>query len=193
MVCFRGDLIASKGDRFPGFCFNISRDNSVVIPSRLLLSACCVITPLPFLIGPASLPQILVAGFTVFKMQRSVSRLNVVGLVFALVGAVRYTIVSRREKKRRERRDAISSGSAKKAAQPPRGKGPAAPLLPVTAASTTAVKIPSSARGSSVMVNGKRTVGGDERKGGKVDGEKVKTKPWSWWSRNKSDASRRNR
>eukprot|EP00903_Cladosiphon_okamuranus_P013570 g12640.t1 len=35
-----------------------------------------------------ALKQILVAAFTVFKMKRSVSRLNIVGLVLALIGAL---------------------------------------------------------------------------------------------------------
>lgn len=136
------------------------------------------------------LPQILVAAFTVFKMQRSVSRLNIVGLVLVLFGAVRYTIISQRERKMREKRDAVSAGSGKKAAQPDRSNGIAASLLPIT------VKSPAPARGG-ILVNGKRSgsgkKGGDGGKDGNVGGAKAKVKGWSWWNGDSGDASRRNR
>eukprot|EP00752_Nemacystus_decipiens_P009100 g8124.t1 len=149
-----------------------------------------------------ALKQILVAAFTVYKMQRSVSRLNVVGLVLALIGAVRYTVISRRERKMREKRDAISPGLAKKerSAKPKpessygsgsgSGSGSAAPLLPVT------VKNPAPTHGS-ILVNGKRSGkrggGWSKGKGGRVDGEKAKAKAWSWWNGKSGDASRRDR
>ena len=133
------------------------------------------------------------AAFTVFKMQRSVSRLNVVGLVLALIGAVRYTIISQRERKISEKHDAKSPGLAKKAAKPEgRGDGSAAPLLPIT------VEAPAPAH-SSILVNGKRSGkrGGEGRKGGKADVKtamaKVKAESWRWWSGQSGDPSRRNR
>lgn len=128
-------------------------------------------------------------------MQRSVSRLNVVGLVLVLIGAVRYTIISQRERKMREKRDEMSSGlaSAKKAAKPETSNGSAAPLLPITAVKTSAP-----AHGK-ILVNGKRSGkrGGDGREGGKgtVDdaNANAKAKAWSWWNGKSGDASRRNR
>lgn len=124
-------------------------------------------------------------------MQRSVSRLNIVGVVLALIGAVRYTIISQRERKMREKRDAMSSSSAKKAAQPERSNGSSDSLLPTT------VKTPAPARGG-ILVNGKRSGkskrGDDGSKGGEAGGEKVNAKPWSWWNGHENgDASRRNR
>lgn len=137
---------------------------------------------------PRPRPQILVIAFSVFRMHRPVSRLNILGLFLVLLGAVRYTIISRREKRLREKR---GLGSVKKSAQSKASNGFAAadpssaPLLP-----TTVVKTPTIGTVGGVMVNGKgsKIRGGGERKVTKGEG---KTVGWSWWAGKKGDASRR--
>lgn len=86
--------------------------------------------------------------FTVVRMHRSVSRLNVLGLLLVLVGAVRYTIVSRKEKRKREtipakkvkvpprgqeaKRQQVIAGGGKRTGGQSVGVSSAAPLLPTT-------------------------------------------------------------
>ncbi|CAM9773861.1 unnamed protein product, partial [Ectocarpus fasciculatus] len=82
-----------------------------------------------------ALKQILVVAFSVLRMNRSVSRLNVLGLVLVLVGAVRYTIVSRSERRRGEKSGATAAGPAGKKAARHHPSASSAPVLPTTVAS----------------------------------------------------------
>ncbi|CAB1098536.1 unnamed protein product [Ectocarpus sp. CCAP 1310/34] len=113
-------------------------------------------------------------------MKRSVSRLNFLGLVLVLVGAVRYTIVSRSERRSREKRGATSADSV----------GNKASVLPTTVPSIG----PSDAR---VVVNGKRAGAkrgdGDIRRGGGWAISRAMAWGSGWWGGEKGDASRRDR
>ncbi|CAN0542980.1 unnamed protein product [Ectocarpus sp. 12 AP-2014] len=133
-----------------------------------------------------ALKQILVVAFSVLRMNRSVSRMNVIGLVLVLVGAVRYTIVSRSERRSREKRGATSAGPAGKH----HPSDSSASVLPTTVPSIG----PSDAR---VMVNGKRARAkrgdGDIRRGGGWAISRAIAWGSGWWGSEKGDASRRDR
>ncbi|CAN0361859.1 unnamed protein product [Pylaiella littoralis] len=156
-----------------------------------------------------TLKQILVVAFSVLRMKRAVSRLNVLGLLFVLAGAVRYAVVSRREKKQREqRRGATSAGSGNKAAQrhhSNNGGSVAAVAAAMSSGSSllpTTVRLPAvdTATGvRAVMVNGKRAAKREECGAGsggvKVEGGRVTTMAWGsgWWGAENGDVSRRDR
>lgn len=126
-------------------------------------------------------------GFSVVRMRRPISRLNLIGIVLVAIGAVRYAIVSARERKLREKHGATSAGSGKKADDElANGDGSAGPLLPTAAAAV----LP-----SGTMVNGK----GPLKKGkGKAEkegraGKKTRGLAWgAWWGGRNGDGSHRN-
>ena len=127
------------------------------------------------------------------KMRRPISRLNLVGIALVAMGAVRYAVVSARERKLREKHGATSAGSGKKAddALAPNGDRSAGPLLPTAATAAAAVVLP-----SGTMVNGK----GPLKKGkGKAEregraGKKTRgLAAWGrWWGDRNGDDSHRN-
>ncbi len=153
---------------------------------------------------PPRSPQILVVAFSVFKMHRSVTRLNIVGLFLVLVGVVRYTIISRREKRQvREKRGAGLGRKSKAQSEKRNGfaadssSSASSSLLPTTVNSATIGTSSGGGGGGGdgVMVNGNRakTRGGGERKVKTVKGEgkKGSAMAWSWWGGKNGDASRR--
>lgn len=119
------------------------------------------------------------------RMRRPISRLNVIGIVLVAIGAVRYAIVSARERKLREKHGATPDGSGKKADDAlAKGDGSAGPLLPTAAAAV----LP-----SGTMVNGKGPLkkGKTERKG--RGAKKTRGLVWSgWWGGRNGDVSHRN-
>lgn len=171
----------------------------------------CIVCFSTFFFFSCLLPsQILVVAFSVLRMKRAVSRLNVLGLLFVLAGAVRYAVVSRREKKQREqRRGATSAGSGNKAAQRHHsnngGSVAAAAAAAMSSGSSllpTTVRLPAvdTATGvRAVMVNGKRAAKREECGAGsggvKVEGGRVTTMALGsgWWGAENDDVSRRDR
>lgn len=164
--------------------------------------------------------QVLVVAFSVLRMKRSVSRLNVLGLLFVLVGAVRYTVISRREKKQQEgeqkNRGTITSsaGSGIRAARRHHRHGnnnggssvAAAVVSSGTSVLPTTVKLPAvntAAGVTAVMVNGKRVGKRREEEeeystgdGAKGEGERrtaMVCGGGGWWGGEDGDVSRRNR
>ena len=125
--------------------------------------------------------QIFVVAFSVVRMQRPISRLNVIGIVLVAMGAVRYAFVSARERRLREKRaEKNSSGSGKKKADA-NSDGSTGPLLP------TAAVVP-----AGLMVNGKGALkkGKAEREGRAA--KKTRGLAWGgWWGGRNGDVSHR--
>lgn len=116
------------------------------------------------------------------RMRRPISRLNVIGVVLVAIGAVRYAIVSARERKLREKNGATSAGSGKKADRLANGDVSAGPLLPTEAV------LP-----SGTMANGKGPLkkGKAEREG--RAGKKARGLAWrGWWGGRNGNVSHRN-
>lgn len=133
----------------------------------------------------------MVVFFTVVRMHRSVTRLNVLGLILVLTGTVRYTLVSRKERKKRgtisakkarapamgqEQRHQLATGSSSKTGVYIAGVSTAVPLLPTT------VGIPTNGSGG----------GGDDG-----DGQREKVRRFAsvsgLWGGEKGAGSRRKR
>lgn len=70
-------------------------------------------------------------GFSTYKLQRRMSRLNFLGVVLVVIGLARYTFVSFSERRLRAKGESLERGL---------GKGPTSMVLPTTIAPAAPVK-----------------------------------------------------
>ncbi|CAM9393506.1 unnamed protein product, partial [Laminaria digitata] len=170
---FRGEVSGMVGqwrEILTGWSLHVIAVTGVVSFAMTVLSmhATKFATPLTVSVMGA-LKQIFVVAFSVVRMRRPISRLNIIGVVLVAIGAVRYAIVSAKERKLREKRGVTSAGAGKnKADALAKGDGYASsgPLLPTA---TVAVVVP-----SGTMVNGKGPLKkGKAEREGRAGGKKT--------------------